>query len=220
MMSKSQVIWSKDRVEQLRAAIEDLMAVRTVLRQYAPDFAVSEENDSKQVSKLLKRSAKQLIPLFEDLGLCAGDASPQISSPVGSGKEESGVNPGYVESGVDLLQRIGNNPVFVGSNSIKAKLKALGVEAQNIIVAGGPMHVDDLKALNPNIPDKALAGVQRKIDGIIQNLSDAVKAGKTVLAALAEQEENDQLIRKRLPEIEQKIGAKLSLLPIRTWDRL
>jgi precorrin-4 methylase len=217
--------WSRERMEGLRSAIEDLMLLRASLRPYAPDFQQIEELESKQMNKLLKRSAKQLLPLFEELGLCSeGSNSPKsiVTNHKLDSKDASSVNTKKesIETGVELLQTIGENYLFIGSNSIKKQLKGLGVEPNKIIVAGGPVHVDDLKKLNPNIPDAALQGYQKKIDVVVKTLKDAFTTGKKVIFCMSPADENDQIIAGRLSDLEQKIGSKFEKILIKSWEKL
>jgi hypothetical protein len=46
----------------------------------------------------------------------------------------------------------------------------LGVDPQRIIVAGVPLELDDMKKLNPKIPEKALEPVKKKINRVKEDI--------------------------------------------------
>jgi hypothetical protein len=194
-------------------ALEELLALRGILRPFAPDFKSTNDTDQKTILRALKRMGKFLIPIFEEIGLCH-EVSSTPSSNV------SGQNILTIENGVDLINQIGSNFIFIGANAVKKKLKNLGIEANKIIVAGGPMHIDDLRAINPNIPDVGIQSYQKKIEKVMEELSMAVKSGTPIMVAFALQDENDKLIQNRLVEIEQKINGKMTILWVKSWEKI
>lgn len=211
--NSSSIKWTKESVENFRNSIEDLIIIRSILRQYSPDFNVTNSSDAKQINRLLKRSAKVILPLFETLGLYQEKLGESNQITEGSkGK--------LVKSGVELVQTIGDDFVFVGSNNIKKILKNLGVEANKIIVAGGPMNIDDMKELNPSMTPEALENYQKKIQSVVNTLKRTVENGKTIKFIMANQDESDQLIASCLLEIEQQIGSTMVKIMVQTWDKI
>ncbi len=144
--------------------------------------------------------------------------SQKIDADVGDIGSEKKTEHGIVRSGVELLDCIGDDYVFVGSNSIRDKIKKLGIEAYKVISAGGPVSTDDLKELNPKIPDRALEGYQKKLDSLFAKLKDLIDNGEKLIFAMALNEETDQMIDKRIEEIEKFIGGKFKRVSLLSWD--
>jgi hypothetical protein len=205
--------WTKESVENFRNTIEDLMMIRSILRHYSPDFNISNTIDAKQIKRLMKRAAKSLLPLFEIYKLYE-------EKVVDSGQQSINDSSNIIKTGIELIQTIGQDIVFVGSNNVKKILKNLGIDANKIIVAGGPMHINDLKELNPSITTEALENYQKKIQAVVNILKKTVESGKIIKFAMAIKDKNDQQIAIRMPEIEHQIGMSMPKIMVQTWDKI
>ena len=53
--------------------------------------------------------------------------------------------------------------ILTTKNSFKKTITKLGVDPQRIVVAGVPLDHEDMKILNPEIPDAALLSIKKKI---------------------------------------------------------
>ena len=218
--------FTKAKAESIMQSIEDLMELRAIARRYAPDFEIKDPQDDRTMQKLLKRVGKHLIPLFEEQGLCGQAAtilpnSAQYTKNNGQNQVLNSSMPNTViESGLELMEKIGDAYIFVGSNSVKKKLKGLGIEPIKIIAAGGPVTVDDLKKVNPNIPEAGLQGYLKKLDNVYNELQAAAASGKPIYFAQGLDEETDQMIADRLGMIEEKINGPFLRLIVRSWDKI
>ena len=211
----SQLDYSKlklgpEDMQNIRDAIEYLMEIRGNLRQFSPDFTNIPAPMQKTLGKLVKKTAGNLIPLFEQLGLCN---LPTMNEDTSNSEELLG-------SGVELLERVGSHYVFIGSNSIKKKLKSLGIEPFKIISAGGPLTIEEVKALNPKIPEKALQGIQKRIDNVFDEISKAFANQETIYFIQGLDEENDQMLADQLQMVEKKTDGTFSRLKINSWGNL
>ncbi len=56
--------------------------------------------------------------------------------------------------------------ILTTKNSFKKSFSKMGVDPQRIIVAGVPLQVEDMKILNPKIPENALQGISKKIEHV------------------------------------------------------
>lgn len=65
------------------------------------------------------------------------------------------------------IKEISNDILFITSkSSFKKILTRFGIDSQKVIVAGVPLEVNDMKILNPKIPDAALSGISKKIEHV------------------------------------------------------
>lgn len=105
------------------------------------------------------------------------------------------------EEKIDMSQ-ITNNILFITSkNNFKKLLKKLGVDVQRIIVASVPLDVEDMKEINPKIPEPALKGIKTKVKHIhndINRKKQSLNFEKIIV--LAEKDINGQLLGKRAEE--------------------
>ncbi len=53
--------------------------------------------------------------------------------------------------------------ILTTKNSFKKSITKLGVDPQRIVVAGVPLDIEDMKLLNPKIPETALLSIKKKI---------------------------------------------------------
>ena len=56
--------------------------------------------------------------------------------------------------------------ILTTKSNFKKVLTKFTVDPQKIVVAGVPLQLDDMKMLNPNIPDNALGSIEKKISHV------------------------------------------------------
>ena len=56
--------------------------------------------------------------------------------------------------------------ILTSKNNFKKVFAKFGVDPQKIVVAGVPLEVEDMKILNPKIPEAALTGISKKIEHV------------------------------------------------------
>jgi len=220
-------IASKQKAEHVRNALEELLNVRSLLRKYTPDYQIDDEIDKKELHRALKKAAKFLIPIFEEMGLCV-EPPTDISLIIGHTQL---INQGSVtksdnspikilETGIDILNSVSDNFLFVGSNAAKKKLKGIGIEPIRIIVAGGPINIEEMKELNPAMPEAGLKNYEKKLENMREDLKRAFQSGKKVFFIFSALDNTDKMILKRLIELENFIGGKFDPLPIKSWEKI
>jgi hypothetical protein len=108
-------------------------------------------------------------------------------------KEEEKINIGDLSS----------NILFITSkNNFKKTIKKLGVDVQSIIVADVPLVIDDMKEINPNIPENALKGISKKVEHVhndIERKKSSLNPSKIIV--IAENDINGKLLAKRAEEM-------------------
>lgn len=56
--------------------------------------------------------------------------------------------------------------IITTKNNFKKTLVKLGIDVKQIVVAGVPLDIADMKEINPKIPEAALAGISKKIEHV------------------------------------------------------
>jgi hypothetical protein len=76
-----------------------------------------------------------------------------------------------IENLEEDVKKLSENYIFLTTKGdIKKSIVKLGVDPQRIIVAGVPLELDDMKKLNPKIPEKALEPVKKKINRVKEDI--------------------------------------------------
>jgi hypothetical protein len=105
------------------------------------------------------------------------------------------------EEKIDIAKLTGHVLFITSKNNFKKTLKKLGVDVSRIVVASVPLHIDDMKEINPKIPESALEGIKTKVKHIHNDITKKKKTlnpKKTIV--LAEDDINGQLLGKRAEE--------------------
>lgn len=105
------------------------------------------------------------------------------------------------EEKVDLGELTENVLFITSKNNFKKSLKKLGIDVQRILVASVPLDVEDMKEINPKIPEAALNGIKTKVEHIhndINRKKQSLNPEKIII--LAEDDINGQLLGKRAQE--------------------
>jgi hypothetical protein len=92
--------------------------------------------------------------------------------------------------------------ILTSKNNFKKVFTKFGVDPQKIVVTGVPLEVEDMKILNPKIPEAALAGISKKIEHIkndIQRKIDSLHLEKILV--IVEADNAGEVLCKRSKEI-------------------
>lgn len=100
------------------------------------------------------------------------------------------------------ISKLTKDILFITSkNNFKKVLKKLGVDVQRIIVASVPLDVEDMKEINPKIPEPALKGIKTKVQHIHNDINRKKQSlNPEKIIVLAEEDINGQLLGKRAKE--------------------
>ncbi|MGB4612109.1 MAG: DUF2100 domain-containing protein, partial [Methanothermobacter thermautotrophicus] len=90
--------------------------------------------------------------------------------------------------------------IIVNNSSVKKLLVKAGVEAQNILVAGAPLSVDDMREINPKIPESALRGIEKKIEHLRNDIERKLDVLEDVLV-VGEPDKSTVLLAARAEEL-------------------
>jgi len=81
-------------------------------------------------------------------------------------------------------------------------ISKFGVDSQQILVAGVPLEVEDMKIINPQIPEAALGAISKKIEHVKNDINrkmDSFNLKKILV--IVESDKASELLGKRAEEI-------------------
>ncbi len=175
-----------DDVIRINSAVDALISVLSEVRAFVPryDFdSITEEN----IRNFLKNVQDALRVVMEKFGL-----------------EQQRIEK-RVEAKTIYLTGI----LFVAvSSDTRKRLLELGVDPKFVVVTGGPLNASDVKSLNPNISDKALETVKRKVDGVWRDIKRKAPEVKRILVLVERGNKGDLMISERADEIQTRTGIQ------------
>lgn len=92
--------------------------------------------------------------------------------------------------------------ILTTKSSFKKALTKLAVNPQRIVVAGVPLQIEDMKEINPQIPDNALQSIKKKISHVkndIERKKDQFAVEKVIV--LVEKDKTGQILAKRAEKL-------------------
>lgn len=102
---------------------------------------------------------------------------------------------------VDINQLTSNILFITTKNNFKKSLKKLGIDVSRIIVADMPLVIEDMKQINPKIPEAALKGIEVKIQHIHNDINRKIESlNPSEIIILGEKDLNGELLAKRATE--------------------
>ncbi|MGV9199112.1 MAG: DUF2100 domain-containing protein, partial [Promethearchaeia archaeon] len=120
-----------------------------------------------------------------------------------------------------LLNEVDKNTILlVSANSSKKVLKKMGFDPRNIIVTGGPIFFEDYKIINPEIPDQALQGIQKKCEKIFNELKSQDWESHDLLFIYEKDNKADNLIIEKIDRLKNIIDSEIELFELPDWDEL
>ena len=192
-------------VKSLLAAIDDLIEIKTLIRQIVPNYELDEELLEKYLF-ILESLQSKLLPLFSKY---LKQHSPILKKKT---KQE------LVKEIKEVIRNY--NIIIVSSNSTKKKLKELGIDPRNVIVSGGPILVKNYSKINPNISDKTTQGIKKKSENLIIKLKNFSTQNKEIIFLYDHENFTDKIILEELVEISDLIGKNIISYDIISWKNL
>ncbi|MEW6010720.1 MAG: DUF2100 domain-containing protein [Methanobacterium sp.] len=99
--------------------------------------------------------------------------------------------------------------ILTTKSNYKKMLMKMGVNVQQIVVAGVPLKAEDMKQLNPKIPDAALKSIDKKITHVKNDISRKMEKLKLKnILVIAESDLNGDILGKNASEL---YGARVVL---------
>lgn len=194
-------------VQQLQAEltgmINGLIDVKSRLEAEIPTKQASiSERD--QVAKELLRVHKKFTKILETLDLIAESITPTRSSEVN------------LQSNIDPERYL----VISCRNAIKEKLDNFQNLILDQVTTGGPLDARQYKALNPSMPDAAMANIEKKIEKVFKEISKK-SAGKEILFLIGvKDDKSDQALFQSKDLIESRLNKPVIIIEIDSLQKL
>lgn len=161
-------------VKLFEKALKDLIEAEDFIYSSLPSHKLNLE-ESKLFTRKMLDARENIQGILADLGVMEKEKSENKIS--------------------DLSQGF----LFVTTkNNFKKVLVKLGIDVKQIVVAGVPLDIEDMKEINPNIPDAALNGISKKIEHVNNDIKR--KMGKMDLKKVlivAEPDISGKILGKR-----------------------
>ncbi|EHP89171.1 DUF2100 domain-containing protein [Methanotorris formicicus] len=98
-------------------------------------------------------------------------------------------------------KEIDKDALYIVSNKkLFRKLKDKNPDL-NVICTEGMLDIEDMKAINPNIPEKALGGIKKKIEITKNNIAKRIEKTKPSKILVVVEDKADELIYKRAKDL-------------------
>ncbi len=92
--------------------------------------------------------------------------------------------------------------ILTTKNSYKKTITKFGVDPQRIVVAGVPLDPEDMKILNPKIPDTALKPIKKKITHVKNDIERKMEQFKVkTIIVLVENDKPGEILGKRAEKL-------------------
>ena len=221
-MAKKYLSYTKTDHENFIKSLDESMKLRSYLREYIPDFSIPV-NESGHILESFEKIADKLIPILSKLHIIPQDI--QITSPSKSLKlqkfkaaDKELKSDVKIHQPSEIFDIIKDKAILVSSNTVRKKLKTMGIDPRMIKSSSGPLFIEDYKELGHDLPEQALKGIQKKSDKIILDLKELAEANQEIMFIYAVDDITDNINIKRINELEDRIGAKIHLIQVASWD--
>lgn len=103
---------------------------------------------------------------------------------------------------IDLNKYYKDLLILTTKTSLKKTIAKFGVDPQRIIVAGVPLDPEDMKILNPKIPETALDPIKKKIKHVKNDINRKMdQFGSKDIIVIVENDKPGQILGKRAKEL-------------------
>lgn len=194
---------NSEEVKALLAALNDLIEIKVLIREVAPNYNLDDELNT-ELMQLLEALRLKLQPIFSkylDIGYFKENSIRQ--------KE---IDMQYI---VELIKK--KKYIIVSASNSKKKLKNFGIDPRSIVVTGGPIFVENYKKVNPNLTDNALLGIKKKSEHLVNQIKKLAKGAKELIFLYEKDNLTDQIILKELDFLENTNDMKIKSLNIKSW---
>ncbi|MDO8869165.1 MAG: DUF2100 domain-containing protein [Methanobacteriaceae archaeon] len=165
-------------VQVFEKALKDLIEAEDFIYSSLPSHKLNLEDSKLFAGKMLDARAK-INEILADFGVLEKVKTENKISDLSKG----------------LL-------IVTTKNNFKKALVKLGIDVQQIIVAGVPLEVSDMKEINPKIPEAALQGISKKIEHTKNDINRKIEnMGLKKVLVIAEPDINGEILGKRSKEL-------------------
>jgi len=92
--------------------------------------------------------------------------------------------------------------ILTSKGNFRKMISKFGVDAQQILVAGVPLEVEDMKIINPKIPEAALGAISKKIEHVKNDINRKMSSlSLEKILVIIESDKASELLGKRAEDI-------------------
>jgi hypothetical protein len=92
--------------------------------------------------------------------------------------------------------------ILTSKGNFRKIISKFGVDPQRIIVAGVPLEVEDMKIINPKIPDAALGSISKKIEHVKNDINRKMSTlNLEKILVIVESDKASKILSERAKEI-------------------
>ncbi len=92
--------------------------------------------------------------------------------------------------------------ILTTKSNFKKSMTKLAVDPQHILVTGVPLQIDDMKIINPNIPDTALKSIEKKISHVKNDIKRKKEQFEIEqVLVVVEKDKTGEILAKRAQEL-------------------
>lgn len=165
-------------VQIFEKTLKDLIAAEDFIYSSLPSHKLDLEDSKLFTNKLIDARGK-INEMLADFGVLEKEKSEN---------KISDLSQGFL--------------IITTKNNFKKALVKLGIDVQQIVVAGVPLEVDDMKEINPKIPEAALKGISKKIEHTKNDINRKIEnMGLKQVLVMAEPDINGEILGKRSKEL-------------------
>jgi hypothetical protein len=191
---------SSSAASRIQEVINLLIEIKSTYRQTTPHFALDERNFQKIKTALIKLN-----------GIIA-----TLNQNFGIKPKSEKITP------FDFKKDLGTKLFIVNAPKNRKKLIDLGLSADQILATGGPIFENDIKIINPNIPETAFQTIQIKIQKFWKSLQTKIKEEEfnKVVFLIEENNVADKILLKRKDEFKSKLSLPIQYITISSFEQI
>ena len=194
---------NSEEVKALLAALNDLIEIKVLIREVAPNYNLDDNLNNKLI-QLLEALRLKLQPIF----------SKYLNSRYfkHNSINQKEIDKQYI---IELIKK--KKFIIVSTSNSKKKLKNIGIDPRSIVVTGGPLFVENYKKVNPNLTDNALLGIKKKSEHLVNQIKKLSKSAEELIFLYETDNLTDQIILKELNFLESTYDIKITNYNIKSW---
>lgn len=194
---------NSEEVKALLAALNDLIEIKVLIREVAPNYNLDDNLNNKLI-QLLEALRLKLQPIF----------SKYLNSRYfkHNSINQKEIDKQYI---IELIKK--KKFIIVSTSNSKKKLKNIGIDPRSIVVTGGPLFVENYKKVNPNLTDNALLGIKKKSEHLVNQIKKLLKSAEELIFLYETDNLTDQIILKELNFLESTYDIKITNYNIKSW---
>ena len=185
---------SPQNIQNISNIVKNSLELKILLRKKSPHFVLTD-NDLLELNKTLTGLEQNIQQIRDSLKIYP-IIDRKISLSIKEFKEAL---------------------IFLTSKNIQKELLKFEIPKTNMLLISSPLSIDDIKKINPKIPDSNLNNLERQINKIWDNINAKIKSTQyKKIYFIKEEKLANELIEKKLTEFLDKKGLEFYVIK---WEK-